>query len=79
MEGVAVGSFRGHGPTIKLTIASAGSNVLRVIVTYALAATALGITGVWIGIAVAMTVKSVWLLVWHMVNARRQGEHLRTH
>ncbi|MCL2527057.1 MAG: MATE family efflux transporter [Defluviitaleaceae bacterium] len=71
MEGVAVGSFRGRGLTIKPTIVSAGSNVLRVIVTYALAATALGITGVWIGIAVAMTVKSVWLLVWHWHCARK--------
>ena len=71
MEGVAVGSFRGRGLTMKPTIVSAGSNMLRVIVTYALAATALEITGVWIGIAVAMTVKSVWLLVWHWYNGRR--------
>jgi len=71
MEGVAVGSFRGRGLTMKPTIASAGSNILRVIVTYALAATALGITGVWWGIAIAMTVKSVWLLVWHFINGRR--------
>ena len=71
MEGVAVGSFRGRGLTMKPTITSAGSNVLRVIVTYALAATALGITGVWAGIAIAMTVKSIWLLAWHWYNARR--------
>ncbi|MCL2571689.1 MAG: MATE family efflux transporter [Defluviitaleaceae bacterium] len=71
MEGVAVGSFRGRGLTMKPTIVSAGSNILRVIVTYALAATALGITGVWWGIAVAMTVKSVWLLIWHYINGRK--------
>jgi len=71
MEGVAVGSFRGRGLTMKPTIVSAGSNVLRVIVTYALAATALGINGVWWGIAIAMTVKSIWLLLWHMYNGRK--------
>ena len=71
MEGVAVGSFRGRGLTMKPTIVSAGSNVLRVIVTYALAATALGLTGVWWGIAIAMTVKSIWLLLWHIYNSRR--------
>jgi len=71
MEGVAVGSFRGRGLTMKPTIASFGSNVLRVIVTYALAATAMGLSGVWVGIAVAMTVKSIWLLVWHWFNARK--------
>ena len=71
MEGVAVGSFRGRGLTMKPTIVSICSHVLRVIITYALAATALGINGVWVGIAVAMTVKSVWLLVWHKLNMRK--------
>jgi len=71
MEGVATGSFRGQGLTYKPTIVSVTSNVLRVIITYVLAATALGITGVWVGIALAMTIRSVWMLVWHWVSARR--------
>lgn len=71
MEGVAVGSFRGRGLTHKPTIVSISSNILRVLVTYALAATALGISGVWIGIAIAMTTKSVWLLVWLKLNMRK--------
>ena len=71
MEGVAVGSFRGRGLTTKPTIVSISSNILRVIVTYALAATALGINGVWVGIAIAMTTKSIWLLVWLRLNMRK--------
>jgi len=71
MEGVATGSFRGQGLTYKPTIVSVSSNVLRVIVAYVLAATALGINGVWIGIALAMTFRSVWMLIWHWINARR--------
>ena len=71
MEGVATGSFRGQGLTYKPTIVSVSSNVLRVIVTYVLAATALGITGVWVGIALAMTFRSVWMLVWHWVSAKK--------
>ena len=71
MEGVAVGSFRGRGLTVYPSVVSITSNVLRVIVTYALAATALGITGVWVGIAISMTFKSVWLLVWFRVNVRK--------
>jgi len=71
MEGVAVGSFRGRGLTVYPSIVSISSNVLRVIVTYILAATALGITGVWVGIAISMTFKSVWLLGWFKVNERR--------
>ena len=71
MEGVATGSFRGQGLTYKPTIVSVSSNVLRVIVTYVLAATALGINGVWIGIALAMTFRSVWMLLWHFISTRK--------
>ena len=71
LEGVATGSFRGRGLTMKPTIVSVSSNIVRVIACYALAATFLGTTGIWVGIAIAMTVKSVWLLVWHRVNLRR--------
>jgi putative MATE family efflux protein len=71
LEGVATGAFRGQGATFKPTIASVSSNVLRVIVAYTLAATALGITGVWVGIATAMTVRSVWVLVWYRISARK--------
>ena len=70
LEGVAVGSFRGRGLTIKPSIASVSSNVLRVIVCYVLAATALGVTGIWWGIVVAMTIRSGWLLIWHWVNVK---------
>ncbi|MCL2285456.1 MAG: MATE family efflux transporter [Firmicutes bacterium] len=71
MEGVATGSFRGQGLTYKPTIVSVSSNVLRVIITYILAATVLGINGVWIGIALAMTFRSVWMLLWHFISARK--------
>ena len=71
LEGVATGAFRGQGATYKPTVASVTSNVLRVIVAYSLAATALGINGVWIGIATAMTVRSVWILVWYRLSARK--------
>ena len=70
LEGVAVGSFRGRGLTIKPSIASVSSNVFRVIICYILAATALGVTGIWWGIVLAMTLRSGWLLVWHRFNMR---------
>lgn len=72
MEGVASGSFRGRGLTMCPSIASAGSNIFRVFICYALAATSLGIFGVWWGITAAMTVRSVWVLVWHRLNMRKQ-------
>ena len=71
MEGVAAGAFRGKGMTIKPTIVSVSSNILRVILAYSLAATALGLDGIWIGIAISVTVRSVWLLVWYQVSLRK--------
>jgi putative MATE family efflux protein len=73
LEGVASGSFRGRGQTMKPTVVSISSNVFRVIICYALAATVLGITGVWWGIVAAMTMRSVWVLVWHRLNIKREG------
>ena len=71
MEGVAAGAFRGKGKTVNPTIVSVTSNVLRVIFAYALAQTALGLDGIWIGIAISVTIRSVWMLVWHKVSARK--------
>jgi len=71
MEGVATGSFRGRGLTFKPTVVSVSCNIIRVFLCYALAATALGITGVWWGVAIAMTIRSIWLLVWHKINIRK--------
>ncbi|MCL2566065.1 MAG: MATE family efflux transporter [Defluviitaleaceae bacterium] len=71
LESVATGSFQGRGLTMKPTIVSVVSNVLRIPICYALSATALGITGVWWGIALAMTIRSVWLLIWHKINIRK--------
>ncbi|MDR2183587.1 MAG: MATE family efflux transporter [Clostridiales bacterium] len=71
MEGVAVGAFRGKGLTIKPTIVSVTSNVLRVILAYALAETALGLDGIWIGIAISVTVRNIWLLAWYQLDVRK--------
>ena len=71
MEGVAAGAFRGKGLTIKPTIVSVTCNILRVALAYILADTALGLDGIWIGIAISVTIRSIWLLVWYHVNARK--------
>jgi len=72
MEGVAAGSFRGKGLTIKPTIVSVSSNVLRVILAYGLALlTPLGLNGIWIGIAISVTVRNVWMLLWYRFNAKQ--------
>lgn len=70
LEGVATGSFRGRGLTMKPTVVSVSSNIFRVFICYTLAATVLGINGIWWGIVLAMTMRSVWMLVWHRINIR---------
>lgn len=70
-EGVAVGAFRGKGQTMKTGIVSVTCNVLRVILAYGLAETALGLDGIWIGIAITVTLRSVWLLVWYQTIAKK--------
>jgi len=80
LESVAMGSFRGRGQTGKPAIASISANVFRVIIVHLLASTffgidlnlGLGVTGVWIGIAAAMTLRSVWVLTWHYFSTRKQ-------
>jgi len=71
MDGVAAGSFRGKGLTIKPTIASVSCNVLRVVLAYVLADTALGLNGIWVGIAISITVRNVWLLAWYWMDERK--------
>jgi len=71
MAGVAAGSFRGKGLTIKPTIVSVTCNVLRVIFAYALAATALGLNGIWVGITISLFVNNIWMLVWYRLDARK--------
>ena len=71
MEGVAAGAFRGKGLTMKPTIVSVSSNGIRVILCYALASTALGLDGIWYGIAIAVVIRGLWLLTWYYINARK--------
>ncbi|MCL2350385.1 MAG: MATE family efflux transporter, partial [Defluviitaleaceae bacterium] len=73
MEEVAAGSFRGRGLTYKPTIVSVTCNVLRVVFAYSLALfTPLGLNGVWVGIAISVTIRSVWMLVWYKINMAKK-------
>ena len=71
IESVASGSFRGRGLTQKPAVVSISCNVFRVFITYILAHTFLGINGIWLGITLAMTIRSVWLIIWHKLNMRK--------
>jgi len=64
MEGVSAGAFRGQGQTVKPSIVSIVSNVLRVIFAYALVRV-WGLNGIWYGIAISVTIRSLWLMGWY--------------
>ncbi|MCL2169730.1 MAG: MATE family efflux transporter [Defluviitaleaceae bacterium] len=73
MEEVAAGSFRGRGMTINPTIVSVTSNVIRVILAYSMVTfTDLGVYGIWIGIAISVTIRSIWMLVWYKISMRKK-------
>ncbi|MCL2839224.1 MAG: MATE family efflux transporter [Defluviitaleaceae bacterium] len=70
LESVALGSFRGRGLTRIPATAGITSNILRVIIAFFLAR-AFGVNGIWAAIAISMTIRSVWLLVWHKLDFKK--------
>ena len=71
MEGVAAGAFRGQGQTGKPGIVSITCNVLRVIFAFALLQI-WGLNGIWYGIAISVTIRSLWLMGWYHLYAKRK-------
>lgn len=71
LEGVAAGAFRGRGKTIPPSVASVSSNALRVVLAYILSRlTPLGLTGIWIALAVGGGIRGAWIFVWYLFNSR---------
>jgi putative MATE family efflux protein len=73
MEGVAAGAFRGQGQTIKPSIVSISCNVLRVLFAY-IAVQIWGLNGIWYGIAVSVTIRSLWLMGWYGFFVRKRNK-----
>jgi len=73
MEGVAAGAFRGQGQTIKPSVVSIVSNVLRVIFSFWFMRV-WGLNGIWYGIAISVTIRSLWLMGWYWWFERKRGK-----
>ena len=65
LENVASNVFRGRGRTVPPSILNITCNVLRVPLCYLLSMTALGLSGVWIGISISACAKGVWAYWWY--------------
>lgn len=64
LEAVGSGAFRGIGHTIKPSVVSIVSNILRVVLIYFLAKTSLGLNGVWVGISAGAILRGAWMYAW---------------
>ena len=71
LEYWAAGIFRGLGKTIPPSVSSITGNVIRIPLAYFLSLTALGVVGLWWAIALGAMLRSVILLVWFFLYARR--------
>jgi len=70
-EGVAAGAFRGQGKTIPPSVASVTSNTMRVVLAFILNRhTDLGLTGIWIALAIGAGLRGTWVYVWYLLHSR---------
>ena len=70
LEFWAVGVFRGLGKTIPPSVSTITGNTLRIPLSYALSRTALGVAGLWWGLAIGACLRGVILIVWYRRYAR---------
>ena len=72
LEGAAAGIFRGQGKTMPPSIASILSNILRVVFAYGFTYfTGLGLTGLWLAMAISAAVRGTWIFTWYLLYSRR--------
>lgn len=71
MDGLSASAFDGLGKTLPPTIVSITFNALRVLVAFFLSQTALGLNGIWIGIAFGNLMRGVVLTSWYLLYARK--------
>ena len=71
LEGAGASIFRGVGETVKPSVVSVVCNALRVPLAYFLSRTALGLTGIWIGVTAGACLRGVWMIIWILIRKRR--------
>lgn len=76
LEAVAGGAFKGMGRSVPPAAVSIITNTLRVPAAYLLSLTPLGLSGIWIAIALSSVIKAAWALTWYLVSARKQKKLL---
>ncbi len=74
LEAACAGAFRGIGKTLPPSIASIGSNIFRVFLTYFLAKQ-FGLNGIWWGISLGACIRGLITFIWFQVTLKKQPRH----
>ncbi len=71
IEATSGSTFKGMGKTIPPSVVSMTSNIIRVFLTYFLSKTALGLNGIWLGLALTAALRGIWSFIWFLVYSRK--------
>ena len=74
IEALAAGAFRGVGKTQPPSIVSITFNALRIPAAILLSQTALGLNGIWWGMALGNIMRGLVLIIWYMAYSRKQKQ-----
>lgn len=76
MDGLSASAFDGLGKTLPPTIVSIIFNAGRVLIAFFLSQTALGLDGIWIGIAFGNLMRGVVLTGWYLLHSRKMYQEV---
>ena len=71
VDSLSASAFEGFGKTLPPTVVWITFNALRVVVAFLLSQTALGINGIWIGIAFGNLMRGIVLTSWYLLYSKR--------
>lgn len=71
LEAVAESAFKGTGRTMPPSVVSISSNILRVILAFALSKTALGLSGIWIAITLTASMRGLVTFIWYLLASQK--------
>jgi len=71
LEFWAAGTFRGLGKTLPPSVSSITGNSIRLLLCYVLSQTSLGLTGLWWGFALGVSIRGIILITWFLIYSRR--------
>jgi putative MATE family efflux protein len=71
LDGLSASAFDGLGQTLPPTIVSITFNALRVVVAFFLSQTALGLDGIWMGLAFGNLMRGIVLTSWYLLYTRK--------